>query len=211
MRVPAIPPIVPITAAIIASAAVLAGSLAASVQPLSARPAPAVPTLDWTDCGDGFQCANARVPLDYDRPRGRTIEVALIRRLAFDQANRIGSLFVNPGGPGESGIEFVRTAPPPAFQVLSRFDVIGFDPRGLGASRPAVVDCGDNPSHVNPFLGLQTVIPRPQTVDKRAFLSATLSYGRNCRELNRKILPHLSSANVARDLDRGLAGERRRP
>ncbi len=59
--------------------------------------------LEWTDCGDGLQCADAQVPLDYDRPHGPTIEIALMRRPAVDQANRIGALFLHPGGPGGSG------------------------------------------------------------------------------------------------------------
>jgi pimeloyl-ACP methyl ester carboxylesterase len=64
-----------------------------------------------------------------------------VRKPALDPANRIGSLFLNPGGPGGSGVEFVRTAPPEAFAAVARFDVVGFDPRGVGASRPAI-DCG---------------------------------------------------------------------
>ena len=157
-------------------------------------PAPTVPQLAWTDCGGGFQCANAKVPLDYDRPFERTIEVALVRRPAADPANRIGSLFLNPGGPGYSGIEFVRTAPPPAFQLFAQFDVVGFDPRGLGASSPAVLDCGKNPAYRVP-------LPRTSTVPNRVFLEDARNYVETCRKLNREILPHLSTANVARDLD----------
>ena len=126
---------------------VLAGILVGTAALVSApaladdnkRPGPVVPKLAWTDCGGGFQCANAEVLLDYDRPSARTIEVAVVRRPAADPANRIGSLFLNPVGPGFSGIEFVRTAPPPVFQLLAQFDIVGFDPRGLGASRPAVI------------------------------------------------------------------------
>jgi pimeloyl-ACP methyl ester carboxylesterase len=110
------------------------------------RTAPVVPKLVWTDCNGGFQCATAKVPLDYDHPLGRTIEIGLVRRPALDTANRIGSLVLNPGGPGLSAIEFVRTAPPPVFQLFAQFDIVGFDTRGMGASRPAVLDCGDNPA-----------------------------------------------------------------
>jgi pimeloyl-ACP methyl ester carboxylesterase len=163
-----------------------------------AREAP-VPHLTWTDCGGGFQCTMATVPLDHDRPRDRTIEIALIRRPAADQAQRIGSLFINPGGPGYSGIEFVRTAPPPAFQLFAKFDLIGFDPRGLGASRPAVVDCGEDPSRRMP-------IPRPHVIDERAYIAEAINYAKNCRMLNRGILSHLSTANVARDLNLLRAG-----
>ncbi len=166
-------------------------------------PVPDVPTLDWTDCGGGFQCANATVPLDYDHPRGRSAQIALIKRPAIDQARRIGSLFLNPGGPGGSGISFVRGAPLPAFQAVSRFDVIGFDPRGLGASKPAVVDCGDNPAFALPL--------HAETIDRRAFVRDTLEYVSDCRILNRGLLSHLSTANVARDLDllRAAVGDAR--
>lgn len=165
---------------------------------------PRVPQLTWTDCGDGFQCASATVPLDYDRPEGRSIEIALVRLPAMDPANRIGSLFLNSGGPGLSGIEFVRTAPPGAFQLFARFDIIGFDPRGLGASRPAVLDCGEDPSFKMP-------LPRPTTIDPRAFLAEVSAYAKTCRALNGDLLSHLSTANVARDLDllRAAVGDAR--
>ena len=168
---------------------------AASQEPASQRrPGPPVPSLDWTDCGDGFQCANAAVPLDYRHPNGQTIEIALIRKPALDQANRIGSLFANPGGPGGSGIEFVRTAPPAAFQLLSRFDFVGFDPRGVGASRPAI-DCGteETPSFAS--------FERPQTVDPAGFEARMRSIADACLANNAALLPHMSTANVARDLD----------
>lgn len=155
---------------------------------------PVVPTLTWADCGGGFQCASATVPLDYDKPRTRTIDIALIRRPALDQANRIGSLFANPGGPGLSGVDFVRETPPPAFQLLARFDIVGFDPRGRGASRPAVLDCGRDPSYAIPM-------PRPTATDEKTFLTQALDFTRKCRSLNGDILPHLSTANVARDVD----------
>ena len=163
-----------------------------------------VPQLTWTDCGDGFECATAAVPLDYDRPKGRTIEIALVRVPATDQAQRIGTLFLNPGGPGQSGIEFVRTAPPGAFQLFARFDIVGFDPRGLGASRPAVQDCGEDPAFRIPM-------PNPSVTDPHAFLAATRAYAKNCRAVNGDLLPHLSTANVARDLDllRAAVGDTR--
>src|SRR5262245_22633425 len=96
--------------------------------------------LHWRDCDGGFQCATAKVPLDYAKPHGRTVRLAVINNPALDPEHRIGSLFLNPGGPGGSGIEFVRTAPPPAFGLLARFDWIGWDPRGVGDSRPST-DC----------------------------------------------------------------------
>jgi hypothetical protein len=108
-------------------------------QPTHQPTPPQVPYLDWTDCGDGFQCANATVPLDYDHPRGRTVQIALIRRPAVDQANRIGSLFLNPGGPGGSGVDFVRGAPPPAFS--GPFPASTSSASIPAASAPAVPPC----------------------------------------------------------------------
>jgi pimeloyl-ACP methyl ester carboxylesterase len=180
--------------------ALLVGSAASRSAGAPAQPAPngrggpPVPTLDWTDCGDGFQCATAVVPLDYQHPRGQTIELALIRRPAADQANRIGSLFLNPGGPGGSGIAMVRGAPEPAFQAVARFDVVGFDPRGVGASRPAI-DCG---TEGNPAA---FIFERPDTIDPTAFEAEMRSIGDACLANNSTLLPHMSTANVARDLD----------
>jgi hypothetical protein len=85
-----------------------ASPAAAASQTLKA--APPIPILTWTDCGGGFQCATAQVPLDYEQPLGQTISIALIRLPALDPSHRIGSLFINPGGPGGSGVDVVRAA-----------------------------------------------------------------------------------------------------
>ena len=74
-----------------------------------------VPDLRWRDCDGGFECATAKVPLDYDHPYGAKVRLAVVRHRARDAEHRIGSPFLNPGGPGESAVDFVRTAPPPAF------------------------------------------------------------------------------------------------
>src|SRR3954470_3635913 len=135
--------------------AALAGTIAAcawlSFAPHAHAPAPPpVPVLDWQPCHDGLQCATAAVPRDYDRPNGPAIQLALIRLPASDQAHRIGSLFLNPGGPGGSGVDMVLTAPPPVLLRFSqRFDVVGFDPRGVGQSVPAI---GCDPTPVYPSM-----------------------------------------------------------
>lgn len=155
-----------------------------------------VPVLQWADCGGGFQCATATVPMDYRKPQGSKVELALIRKPALDQAHRIGSLFMNPGGPGGSGVEFVRTAPSPAFQLLSKFDVIGFDPRGVGASKPGV-DCGPGSTQVTEPIRF----PRPPGIDQQAVVREVKERGECCVKKSGDILAHLSTANVARDLD----------
>ena len=119
--------------------AVLAVAVAAAVLPgaggaAAASPAqPGAPALRWAGCGNGFECATAAVPLDYDRPGGPAISLALIRLPAIDQAHRIGSLLTNPGGPGLSGVTSIRSIPPSAYPpgIRARFDIIGFDPRGV--------------------------------------------------------------------------------
>jgi pimeloyl-ACP methyl ester carboxylesterase len=97
-----------------------------------------VPALHWSVCGGGFECASLAVPLDYDHPRGDTTSLALIRLPAADQRHRIGSLLINPGGPGTSGVERVREGARQRLPqvVRDRFDVVGFDPRGGGLEQP---------------------------------------------------------------------------
>ncbi|NKQ57402.1 alpha/beta hydrolase [Amycolatopsis sp. K13G38] len=88
----------------------------------------------------GIECARLTVPMDYAHPDGPTVSVGLLRRKASDPADRIGSLVVDPGGPGGSGMEVAaRLGPTVANQAIGlRFDLVGFDPRGVGASQPRV-------------------------------------------------------------------------
>jgi hypothetical protein len=87
---------------------------------------------------EAFQCATAVVPLDYDKPKGRQITLALARLPASDPSRRIGSLFLNPGGPGGSGVDMVLQGGPFLYsdEVRARFDLVGFDPRGIIRSTP---------------------------------------------------------------------------
>jgi pimeloyl-ACP methyl ester carboxylesterase len=107
-------------------------------------PLPAIDsTVAWSDCGDGFECGTLNVPVDWRSPSGEHVGIALIRHPAESPPDRIGSLVVNYGGPGESGVDYLRVTwsrlPEP---VRARFDVVSFDPRGTGASRP--IDCVDD-------------------------------------------------------------------
>lgn len=167
--------------------------LSPSAMATTATVTPPVPQLSWTDCGNGFQCATARVPLDYDQPRGKTISLPLIRKPASDPANRIGHLFFHEGGTGLN-VQAIRAFPPFVFDLFSRFDFIGFDQRGAGGSRPAIVACGPHPAFVAP-------LPKPASINERRFLQDVRDYGSRCEKRNRELLPHMSSANVARDLD----------
>ena len=199
--------------------ALVAGGSLVAVPALAAAPvnraahaasSAAPPAVAWRPCGDGFQCATVRVPLDYDRPRGRRIEVALIRLPATDRAARIGSLFINPGGPGDSGVQFVRVAGrlfyPPA--VRARFDIVGFDPRGVGSS--TAVRCFATGAEQQRFYSDYVRIPITEP-DFRRDVAKVTDVARRCQARAGWLLPHLATADVARDLDvlRAAVGDRR--
>ena len=156
--------------------------------------------LRWSDCGDGFQCATAKVPKDYDQPRDGTLDIAVIRKPATDTKHRIGSLFVNYGGPGGDGVQTTRDAYAGGlFDTLNdRFDIVSFDPRGTGQSSRAI-DCKANQEtdgiYSKPF-------PTPLDIDVRAFARKSERYVARCVQLNPGIFPYVSTANVARDMDR---------
>lgn len=160
---------------------------------------PPVPVLNWHAC-DGFQCARAQVPLDYDQPQGPTISLALVRVPAGDPARRIGSLFVNPGGPGGSGVDFVKGGAAGLFpaNVRARFDIVGFDPRGVGRSTP--IQCFASFLDEARFFG--DVPPFPVgAAEKAAFFSTWARFSGLCLKNNASIMRHMATADVARDLD----------
>ena len=165
-----------------------------------------VPTPDpgWYDCsslfGAGTQCGTVELPLDYDKPRGGTTEVALLRVQATDPAQRIGSLFVNPGGPGGSGVEMAAFAP--AFlspDVLAKFDVVGLDPRGTNYS--SNVRCFRNVGEQGAALAGMNV-PYPQGEEQTAaFVGSAQALGQACSTTGAPLSTSMSTAQVARDMD----------
>ena len=118
--------------------AVLVPSLRCLGQSPAATPPDSIDAADRLDrVGGGFECATVRVPLDYDQPDGTKIELDLIRLRASDPDERIGSLFMNPGGPGGSGVDLIRgIAPFMPPELKQKFDLVGFDPRGIMRSTP---------------------------------------------------------------------------
>ena len=118
-----------------------AGALIAALAPVTAasgaseRSAPP-PAINWTGCGAQLECARVSVPLDWARHGGRTITLSAIRHLASHPGQRIGSLFVNPGGPGDSGVAAVIEQGGALDAITGgRFDIVGWDPRQPAASR----------------------------------------------------------------------------
>jgi pimeloyl-ACP methyl ester carboxylesterase len=137
--------------------------------------------------------------LDYDGSDGGAISIALVRLPASDPAHRIGSLFLNPGGPGGSGVDFTLFASPFLYtdEVRARFDLVGFDPRGI--ARSTALRCFGNPKQWGPYL---TLFAFPSTpAEEQAWMNADLFLVASCAQRGGRIADHMSTANVARDLD----------
>lgn len=168
--------------------------------PPHAAAAPA-PHLAWQPCGGDFLCASATVPLDYAHPAGTTIQIALIKHPATDPTHRIGSVFFNPGGPGGSGITKLRQFYPlfPA-AVRARFDLVGFDPRGVGQSD--VLRCFDTIGQEQQFLaGLPVGYPIGDA-QQRLWENTFAEFDRTCAAHAGPLLAHDTTADTARDMDR---------
>jgi pimeloyl-ACP methyl ester carboxylesterase len=182
------------------TAAVLVALVPAA--PGQARPRPTTPGLSWGPCADapdtGLECADLSVPRDYRAPHGASIRVAVSRLRAADPAARRGVLLLNPGGPGGSGLLMpLQLAGSLPAEVVDRYDLIGFDPRGLEHSTQ--VNCLFDEDTTRYDL----VLPYPAadgTIDRNiAFARAT---AQSCAEAGGDLLPHITTANTARDMDR---------
>lgn len=157
--------------------------------------------ITWSPCGGRSQCAVVALPLDYDQPDGPKVDVAVLRRPARRPAQRIGSLFLNPGGPGGSGIDMARDAHlflAPA--VLDRFDIIGVDPRGIARSQNVrcFTDPGQQLAAVGPLFERAFPWTEPQVHD---WIVASRALGRACATTGRPLAASMSTAQVARDFD----------
>jgi pimeloyl-ACP methyl ester carboxylesterase len=150
----------------------------------------------WTNCGGGFQCGTVQVPLDYSHPDAGTIGIAVNRAPATDQANRIGSVLINPGGPGGSGIDWVRASAQYIPNLNTRFDLVGFDPRGVGLSSP--VRCLDGPQE-DAYFAADSVLDDPQ--EKQAEIQITRDFVAGCLQRSAKLLPFVDTESAARDMD----------
>lgn len=177
-----------------------------------AAPGPAAPagaqsaTLAWEPCRNGVaECATLTVPLDDAVPDGPTIDLGIVRIPAGDPDRRIGSLVINPGGPGAPATEFaVDFAPSLPDEILDRFDIVGIDPRGVGES--GAVDCVDD---LDPLYELDWT--STDAVDRAAFEDGVRAIVEACVASDGAILPYLTTERTARDMDRVRAalGEER--
>lgn len=183
----------------------VAGVALVLLVPMTSAVAQAKSGIAWGSCGTDpklkpFQCAAVEVPTDYDHPNGPTTTIALTRLPATDPAHKIGTLFTNPGGPGGSGVDFVQQAGQQVYtpEVRARFDILGFDPRGVGRSDPATC----YPTAADESKALANVPPFPVGAqEERRFIVDGAKLAISCRTTSPDRLAHYSTANVARDMD----------
>jgi pimeloyl-ACP methyl ester carboxylesterase len=153
--------------------------------------------IRWSECGK-FQCADVHAPLDWSDPSAGHIELALIRHYATGK--RLGSLLANPGGPGASGVDFVRKSLDFAVDknLIEHYDIVGFDPRGVASS--TAVKCY-GPSQMDDYIFGIT----PGTRGSNEWISANTteatSFGAACKQNTGALLGQVGTTSAARDLD----------
>src|SRR4051812_31518121 len=173
---------------------------AAASPPADAAVTPVGKPIQWAACPDvdGWQCATVRVPKDYSHPGAGSFKLAVTRLPASDPAHRIGSLFVNYGGPGADAVASTQSFGADLFAGLtSRFDLVAFDPRGTGATVPSI-DCHVDQRKVGLIAQPFTT---PENLDAPALIRQDQGYVNACYRNNRGVLPYVTTANVARDMD----------
>jgi pimeloyl-ACP methyl ester carboxylesterase len=180
----------------------------------SAPPAPEAAPIEWTDCNDqiqqlvagqpgsernlSFECGRTEVPISYDEPEGATLPLFMVRVVSGTQTDRLGSLVINPGGPGASGadaaIGLALTLPE---EIVGRFDIVGFDPRGVGLSTP--VECVSDEQKEE----MVAAEPRPVSEEQLdAEFELTQEIADACTEEYGDALGTFNTVDTARDMDR---------
>jgi pimeloyl-ACP methyl ester carboxylesterase len=162
--------------------------------------------LDWDRCkatssgpapGDDWRCATLKVPLDWAKPTGETIGLALIRSESSGSSDeRIGSLLFNFGGPGGSGIDYMPPYGPTFSELHERYDLVSWDPRGVAASEG--MRCRSDKE----IQASESVDISPDTAaEETAFLKDTIDFGKGCQKSAGKLMEHVSTTDTARDMD----------
>jgi pimeloyl-ACP methyl ester carboxylesterase len=209
-----------VTAAAVASALVLAACIPdrEQVSPTTGPDAPSAETtprerdvsalyeqsVEWERCGD-LECATILAPVNWAQPSGDTITLSLNRHPARSGGDRIGSLLINPGGPGGSGIALTEYfATMAGDELLDHYDVVGFDPRGVGESTPIACGTGEE---MDAFYVEDPDITSQADVD--AARDQAAAFAAQCRELSGPVIEHMGTASVARDMDliRAVVGD----
>ena len=165
------------------------------------------PVLAWGSCEKisppaftgGFVCATLKVPLDYDHPKGRQISLAVVKHKASNPSEHVGTVLMNPGGPGGTG-----TSQIPSWMglfpkdLVDRFDIVSWDPRGIGMSD--AVQCFSTATEEGNFLGESAEFPvTPE--QQRKYISVWAKWGQRCAWAAGSLAAHVSTADTARDLE----------
>ncbi|MFB7892378.1 alpha/beta hydrolase [Microbacterium sp. NPDC056044] len=205
-----------VVAGLVAASVVLSGCLSAMIPGASPRPTSSkaadtagvaedlLPyyeqTLDWSSCDDTFECTTVTAPLDWADPTKGDIELSVIRSRAEGTTDPIGSLLTNPGGPGASGVALIRDSVSFAVSdpVRREFDVIGFDPRGVGES--TAVTCYDA-ADMDAYLFDVPKNARGTAAWTAELLDRHTAFGEACDANSDGVLPYITTENSARDMD----------
>jgi len=150
--------------------------------------------LKWTDCKGGFDCSTLQVPLDYKHPNGESISLSIVR---LKTKNPVGSLLLNPGGPGGSGVDYARAANYVVSQnLISNYDIVGFDPRGVGRSTPV---------HCLTDAQTDRIIAADGSPDNQVEINLLItlnkSFASACQKQSPTLYRFVDTASAARDID----------
>ncbi|MGH3690003.1 MAG: alpha/beta hydrolase [Microbacterium sp.] len=163
--------------------------------------------LEWTQCGVGFDCTDVTAPLDWEDPGKGDITLSVVRHRA--EGTPVGSLLTNPGGPGASGVDLILNSLDFAVgaDLIENFDVIGFDPRGVGAS--TAVTCYDAPEMDDYLYGIPAAA-RGTAEWEAELLDSHKAFAEACDANSDGILPYITTINAARDMDliRAVLGDK---
>ncbi|MFJ1868161.1 alpha/beta hydrolase [Streptomyces sp. NPDC088097] len=180
------------------------GAASASPSPVPAALRPYYEQkLTWRECGvAGFQCSTMKAPLDYADPgtpdSAKAIDIAVSRRVATGPGKRLGSLVVNPGGPGGSGIGYLQAYAGIGYPagVRAQYDMVSFDPRGVERSSP--VECLSGPE-MDRFTQVDQT--PDDTAERARLVTAFKEFAAGCQKKAQRVLPHVSTVEAARDMD----------
>ncbi len=164
--------------------------------------------LSWSSCGSGMECTTVKAPLDWENPSQASIDLAVVRHRATGTAK--GSLLTNPGGPGASGLDLIKSSLDFAVSptLIKNYDVIGFDPRGVGSS--TAVKCFDA-KQMDDYLYTIPAGTRGTDQWKSEQNAANKRFADACEQNSNGILPFITTVNSARDMDllRGVLGDKK--
>jgi pimeloyl-ACP methyl ester carboxylesterase len=153
-------------------------------------------SVEWSSCEDGFHCGKVQVPKDYANPAAGDITLSVIKLPST--GNKLGSILVNPGGPGGSGVDFVKDAGNTHFteKLRANYDVVGFDPRGVGRSAP--VTCMTDAER---DAAREKVFRKNTDEGLAAALAFNKSFAEQCAQQTGDVLGHIDTVSAAKDLD----------